>query len=646
MPRASSTPRPRTITESDSSDRVYALRDMFEGHGATHRDQSRGRSASTPRSDRDITMLANRSDWSRQRAAKCQSAIEPPVQAINDEASGERPQSYRATIEDVEEDDDDEEEEEEEDDDDDDEDGDNDEEEEETEGDTIVTPRNRLSTPQHKQEIHGLPSKPDQNKEHAVERRQSSNSRSPRRPDALSFLVEDSPEDEATHDAIQQAVSDTSAEWSPRSAFSSSSGSGSHRSVADTNATTPDHSVNGDDHAPKSETTTSPQADKYGTPEMTRGPARHPHIPPRELQPRIVAPGQGHAKHLPRAEKLPMSGYELLSSKLSHAEIPRSSRRRNSRASSASEPDDLPIQPIYRRFEALNHRLLLHLQDELSELEEQLHRLDTADTQNRRMSNCILPASRRAEFMAGGELQWHKTDVLGKIGYKLGQYNHVLSTFHTSQALPSASLADIETYRTYLATRNPIAEIETRFLDPAQDLVCLARARRSDSLSSVVTSDEMDMLTPMPLKTTFGFDHSPMSSRKHSVVSVVAGIPEHRASHTTPSAVQQQLENLPHLQSGPAQIAVLLAVAIIGPVLFFPLVSDFVGRMALVLVVGVAVGAVRGRMVDLDGGGGRGEGVEGGMRGEGMKSDGMKGEDVLLLAGVYAGVMGVVAALV
>lgn len=216
--------------------------------------------------------------------------------------------------------------------------------------------------------------------------------------------------------------------------------------------------------------------------------------------------------------------------------------------------------------------------------------------------------------------------------------DHVLSTFHASQSLPDASLADIETYRTYLATRNPIAEIETRFLDPAQDLVCLARARRSDSVSSVVTSDEMDMLTPMPLKTTFGFSSSPTStapSRKQSVVSVVgAGVAERRSEGGGTGAMQQQGFEVAPLQSGPAQIAVLLALAVIGPVLFFPLVSDFVGRMALVLVVGVAV---RGRMVDSEGG----EAGEGGIRGERMK-----GEDVLLWAGVYAGVMAVVAALV
>lgn len=84
---------------------------------------------------------------------------------------------------------------------------------------------------------------------------------------------------------------------------------------------------------------------------------------------------------------------------------------------------ELTIKPIYRRFESLNHRLLLHLQDELSELEEQLHRLDTTDTQTRRLQSSILPASRRAEFLAGGELQWHKTDILSKIAFKLGQYS-------------------------------------------------------------------------------------------------------------------------------------------------------------------------------------------------------------------------------
>lgn len=189
--------------------------------------------------------------------------------------------------------------------------------------------------------------------------------------------------------------------------------------------------------------------DRYGTPEMPRGTAKLPHIPASDLTPRV--PNQGHPKHLPRAEKLPMSGYELLASSISASATTGSASRsrmssflasssasnkyasrRNSNVSllsaSATGTEEessttTTIKPIYRRFEALNHRLLLHLQDELSELEEQLHRLDTADTQTRRLQSSILPASRRAEYLAGGELQWHKTDILSKIGYKLGQYS-------------------------------------------------------------------------------------------------------------------------------------------------------------------------------------------------------------------------------
>jgi hypothetical protein len=140
---------------------------------------------------------------------------------------------------------------------------------------------------------------------------------------------------------------------------------------------------------------------QYGTPNMPRGNTPLPHLPSSALSQRYQQlMGQ---RALPRAEKLPVTGYELLASRLSSA--------------------DARIKPMYRKFEALNHRLLLHLQDELSELEEQLHRLDNADTQSRRTDKSIIPASRRAAAQAGGELQWHKTDVLGRIGYKLNQYS-------------------------------------------------------------------------------------------------------------------------------------------------------------------------------------------------------------------------------
>ncbi|KAL1849330.1 hypothetical protein VTK73DRAFT_9923 [Phialemonium thermophilum] len=393
------------------------------------------------------------------------------------------------------------------------------------------------------------------------------------RADPLKFLDPDSPA--VTAETIHRTIAEAAAHWRestlptpPGSAASSSSSSAGLRSVKSEAAfeldtepsTSPEQSEDGDvnpNSAPAKKPFAAPpdaaapgdpplgrpskarqrqgrnhlQADekeyRYGTPEMPRGNAHLPHLPPNALTPRLPNLGQGHAKHLPRAEKLPLTGYQLLAAELSsHPRGGSRGRRRRgdeerSDGGSSSSPrgedggeglgvPEPSVQPIYRRFEALNHRLLLHLQDELSELEEQLHRLDTADTQTRRLQNSILPASRRAEHMAGGELQWHKTDILGKIGFKLGQYNHVLSSFKATQELPSPSLPEVNAYRAYLATHKPIAEIETRFLDPEEDLISLAPPRRDHWASSTsgwdsdrdsaqaysTVSDEA--LTPMP----------------------------------------------------------------------------------------------------------------------------------------------------
>ena len=75
----------------------------------------------------------------------------------------------------------------------------------------------------------------------------------------------------------------------------------------------------------------------------------------------------------------------------------------------------------------------------------------------------------------------------------------ILSSFTQTQALPRASREDVGDYRRFLATRKPIAEAETRFLDaPGEDLVCLAAAPTTagplagvppaDTASSVLSS--------------------------------------------------------------------------------------------------------------------------------------------------------------
>jgi len=239
---------------------------------------------------------------------------------------------------------------------------------------------------------------------------------------------------------------------------------------------------------------------------------------------------------LPRAEQIPVTGYEALASKLS-----------NHSAKSSS------IKPIYRKFERLNHRLLLHLQDELAELEEQLHMLDNADTQYRSRFDAsgteihILPASRRAAAHAGGDLEWHRMDLINKIAFKLGQYNQALTSFNKlTRELDSPDLEAVKKYRHYLHNEKPVIENETKFLDAAGDLVALGHKPRA----------EVERPEPVqPRKVHFGTD----------------------ISHETPAPA-------PH----PRIIAVAVAAAVLVPILTFGVIPGFLGRMTVVMLVAMS----------------------------------------------------------
>lgn len=95
-------------------------------------------------------------------------------------------------------------------------------------------------------------------------------------------------------------------------------------------------------------------------------------------------------------------------------------------ASAIDSRDDALLKPIYRKFETLNNRILLYLQDEISEIEEDLRELDNAiareDEALGRRS-----ASRRAESKLPTQLQWRRLDLLGRSYTKVEQYSKSFS---------------------------------------------------------------------------------------------------------------------------------------------------------------------------------------------------------------------------
>lgn len=225
-------------------------------------------------------------------------------------------------------------------------------------------------------------------------------------------------------------------------------------------------------------------------------------------------------------------------------------------------------------------------------------------------------------------------------------------------------MPDIEDYRTYLATHNPIAEIETRFLDPADDLICLAPDRAPSSTysrsPSPISEASDGLLTPVPHRLTFsaGKRHSRSSSCSSNPVSVSPKARDisqpslmyqhrpadhlthssttdekhgvHSSSNTIKAAATHAPVNHPHETKNtttsthpvaevppthsdfhPQTTLLSTFVVILLPVLMFPLITDSTGRMAVLLVAGLVVSALRRgspAAADLEGGGESGSG--------------------------------------
>jgi hypothetical protein len=164
-------------------------------------------------------------------------------------------------------------------------------------------------------------------------------------------------------------------------------------------------------------------------------------------------------------KKKTMAGYEMVASKLAE---------QNQDLISSEQP----WHPVYRKFAHLNHRVLLHLQDEISELEEELQILDESIAQMTAITedDILQPASRRAETRFGSELHHRRTEILGRIFVKLGQYNQALSSYNSAtQNFPPAEKTEVAAYRTWMEQNAPIDETESRFLNHELDLMTLGK---------------------------------------------------------------------------------------------------------------------------------------------------------------------------
>ncbi|PWW73187.1 hypothetical protein C7212DRAFT_359866 [Tuber magnatum] len=134
-----------------------------------------------------------------------------------------------------------------------------------------------------------------------------------------------------------------------------------------------------------------------------------------------------------------------------------------------------PSLALYRRFSTLNHLVLLHLQDEISELESILAELDTAEY----LSNAGLGLRSRRVGSGGGT---KRIQVMGAIAWKLREYNTALKNFaDVADTLGTAREDEITAYRKWLDSERPLVEAEARFLESREDLISLRKTPKPSS---------------------------------------------------------------------------------------------------------------------------------------------------------------------
>ncbi|WEW55154.1 hypothetical protein PRK78_000582 [Emydomyces testavorans] len=150
----------------------------------------------------------------------------------------------------------------------------------------------------------------------------------------------------------------------------------------------------------------------------------------------------------------------------------------------SSNPTPEPPPRIYRKFDALNHRLLRHLQEEIIQLEEDLNTLDELEaahqasphTRNSPRQKLLAAKYHDLQIQDYSVLHYKRTDLIEKVTLKTEQYNRTLCSFNKLiQTLPSPSDDDIEIYRNSLTTVSPsLTKTDRRVLDHKSDLILIS----------------------------------------------------------------------------------------------------------------------------------------------------------------------------
>ncbi|KAL2281755.1 hypothetical protein FJTKL_11430 [Diaporthe vaccinii] len=115
---------------------------------------------------------------------------------------------------------------------------------------------------------------------------------------------------------------------------------------------------------------------------------------------------------------------------------------------------------MFRRFGRLQARILLHKQDELIDLEQQLEQIDSEE-----QTEYYLSCRRQ-------DLNTKRHALIQEAEVKLNEYNELLASYFDNIRRPKPSEAKVKSVRNWMKGIKPLVEAESTFLCEIDDLRC------------------------------------------------------------------------------------------------------------------------------------------------------------------------------
>ncbi|KAL8825542.1 MAG: hypothetical protein Q9191_004349, partial [Dirinaria sp. TL-2023a] len=180
--------------------------------------------------------------------------------------------------------------------------------------------------------------------------------------------------------------------------------------------------------------------------------------------------------------------------------------------------NEASLMPIYRKFETLNNRILLYLQDEITKMEEDLKRLDaTIAEEDGQAVHLMAPT-----HMYPSQSKWQRHELMCRILARVEQYNTALSSYsNLTNSLQPASQNDIHNYQEWIAKHAPLRQEGAEFLHNGADLMTLLKPKPPKSL---YPQDIPTMVVVVTLVSTIVVFRVVPSLLARLVISAVAGL--------------------------------------------------------------------------------------------------------------------------